>query len=148
MHLFMIQLMVAVNLNNGWDTFDKVEYLDINQGQITSPGYPGKYTNNVKHAWEIRTRPNLTYFIFTIHDMDIPCGDYLKIEEVNPCCHTPFYKCGKMHEQKRTVYVRGKQIRISFTSDNTLNARGFNLSWTGICIILYLFSTLFFIHYL
>ncbi|XP_061194348.1 protein SpAN-like [Saccostrea echinata] len=112
-------------------SFNTVKYLHTNEGQITSPGYPDNYPNNVSFTWIIRTRRNDAYEAFIILDMDIACGDYLKIEQVEPCCFNAFYGCSNRKIHQRTVYTKGKHFRISFLSDKRLSAKGFNISWTA-----------------
>ena len=51
-------------------------------------------------------------------------------KEIAPCCFTAFKRCGK---QGTTVYVlHGMEIQVSFISDNSITAKGFNLTWTGL----------------
>ncbi|XP_062617348.1 embryonic protein UVS.2-like [Saccostrea cucullata] len=115
------------------------EIRDTNKCQITSPGYPDHYPNNANFTWIIRAGRNESIFTFVIDDMDIEifnsgfCDDYLEIKEIEPCCYTAFKECGKITE--RTVHTKGKEIEISFISDSTRSAKGFNLSWTGTCNI-------------
>ncbi|XP_056008672.1 mucin-2-like isoform X2 [Ostrea edulis] len=109
-------------------------YLDEKSGQITSPDFPATYPNNVNCTWLIRTGHPQSNVTITVIDMDIkewnPCDDYLKIQEVDPCCFTVFKRCGAMQSEKRMA--RGSKIEISFVSDHTLTAKGFRLSWTVI----------------
>lgn len=59
--------------------------LQGNDGQITSPGYPGNYLNNVNDTWIIKTDDKRANVTFYIQEMDIektqgfPCGDYLEV---------------------------------------------------------------------
>ena len=61
------------------------EYLECNSGQITSPGYPCNYPNNVNYTWIIQTGNNRTSVNFTIVDLQAElkgrthCYDYIKV---------------------------------------------------------------------
>lgn len=63
----------------------EVVILQGNDGQITSPGYPGNYLNNVNDTWIIKTDDKRANVTFYIQEMDIentpgfPCGDYLEV---------------------------------------------------------------------
>ena len=54
-------------------------------GEITSPGYPGNYPDNVNYTWILRTGHLNATVNFTILDSNIsepyipPCDDYLQV---------------------------------------------------------------------
>lgn len=48
-----------------------IEYRDDKCGQITSPGYPGNYPNNVNYTLMIRTGHSKSNVTITVIDMDI-----------------------------------------------------------------------------
>lgn len=62
---------------------DILQYEDGISGQITSPGYPGNYPNNVNYTWIIRTGNPSAKVTFRIIEMSIegwgPCDDYLEV---------------------------------------------------------------------
>ncbi|XP_078339046.1 uncharacterized protein LOC111123356 isoform X2 [Crassostrea virginica] len=60
----------------------------------------------------------------------VPCGDYLEIEEIDPCCFRLLKHCGNL--SALNVHGRGKKIRVSFVSDSRETAQGFVLMWTEI----------------
>nr|XP_034328028.1 uncharacterized protein LOC105347018 isoform X2 [Crassostrea gigas] len=110
----------------------EVVILQGNDGQITSPGYPGNYLNNVNDTWIIKTDDKRANVTFYIQEMDIektqgfPCGDYLEITEEDPCCFRLFKRCGTFTGH---IKARGREIRVSFISDRTITRKGFSLSW-------------------
>lgn len=59
--------------------------LQGNGGQLTSPGYPNNYPNNVNDTWIIKTDDKRANVTFYIQEMDIektpgfPCDDYLEV---------------------------------------------------------------------
>ncbi|XP_065926324.1 bone morphogenetic protein 1 homolog isoform X5 [Magallana gigas] len=110
----------------------EVVILQGNDGQITSPGYPGNYLNNVNDTWIIKTDDKRANVTFYIQEMDIektqgfPCGDYLEITEEDPCCFRLFKRCGTFSGH---IKARGREIRVSFISDRTITRKGFSLYW-------------------
>ena len=66
-------------------------------GEITSPGYPANYPDNVNYTWILRTGHLNANVIFRISNFDIskpnfsPCDDYLKVRKATYLCQTPFY---------------------------------------------------------
>nr|XP_034339167.1 CUB domain-containing protein-like [Crassostrea gigas] len=60
-----------------------LQYEDGITGQITSPGYPGRYPNNVNYTWIIRTESQSANVAFRIIEMNINrwwyCDDYLEL---------------------------------------------------------------------
>lgn len=60
------------------------DQIDGNSGQISSPGYPGEYPNNVNSTRIISFGATSTRVNFTILDLDaetngFACLDYLKL---------------------------------------------------------------------
>nr|XP_022327092.1 cubilin-like [Crassostrea virginica] len=101
-------------------------------GHITSPGYPAHYPDNINYTWILRSRHMTRIDIRIIHMnilQQVPCGDYLEIEEIDPCCFLLFKHCGNL--SALNVHGRGKKIRVSFVSDSRETAQGFTLNWTG-----------------
>ncbi|XP_034299391.2 blastula protease 10 [Magallana gigas] len=103
-------------------------------GIITSPGYPGNYPNNAAYTWTLKTGNlkasvsfNFTYFNIQNNDRTSHCQDYLQIKETEPCCYQAMHRCGFFSPFSLTV--TGRIITISFASDNSLNAKGFNTTW-------------------
>ncbi|XP_078312500.1 embryonic protein UVS.2-like isoform X2 [Crassostrea virginica] len=110
------------------------ENLNSSSGQLTSPEYPCNYPNNVNYTWTIQTGND--YVNFTILELDAEvrthgewfCVDYLKIEEMDPCCITVTEGCrAEMYD----IVVKGGQFRVSFISEYSHNGRGFRLNWQG-----------------
>ena len=70
---------------------------DGKSGEITSPGYPANYPDNVNYTWILRTGHLNANMTFTILDSDIsepyfpPCDDYLQVRKATSPCQTPFY---------------------------------------------------------
>lgn len=54
---------------------------------------------------------------------------YFQIKETEPCCYKAMHRCGFFSPFSLTV--TGRIITISFASDNSLNAKGFNMTWKG-----------------
>ncbi|XP_056008675.1 cubilin-like [Ostrea edulis] len=105
---FMITILtLMVGLGYGVIIKTFMRYLDDKSGEITSPGYPGDYPNNVNYTWMIRTGHNKSNVTITVIDMDIEkCDDYLDIQEVDPCCYTLFLKCARtQRESKYPLYL-------------------------------------------
>lgn len=127
----LFKIIVVWNLCSELVAIDNMQYEDGISGQITSPGYPGNYPNNDNYTWIIRTGRNSADVNLRIVEMNIrkwrPCDDYLEITEIEPCCFQLFKRCG--HLKDYNVYGRGKQIRISFISDESLTEKGFHLTW-------------------
>ena len=65
--------------------------------EITSPGYPSNYPDNVNYTWILRTGHLIATVIFRILKFDIsksnfsPCDDYLQVRKATYLCQTPFY---------------------------------------------------------
>lgn len=63
----------------------EVVILQGNGGQLTSPGYPSNYPNNVNDTWIIKTDDKRANVTFYIQEMDIektpgfPCDDYIEV---------------------------------------------------------------------
>lgn len=60
-----------------------LQYEDGITGQITSPGYPRNYPNNLNYTWIIRTGSQYANVAFRIIEMNIKewwyCDDYLEV---------------------------------------------------------------------
>ena len=66
-------------------------------GEITSPGYPRNYPDNINYTWILRTGHLNANVTFTILDSDIsepyfpPCDDYLQVRKTISPCQNPLY---------------------------------------------------------
>ena len=66
-------------------------------GEITSPGYPANYPDNINYTWILRTGHLNANVTFTILDSDIsepyfpPCDDYLQVRKSTYLCQNSFY---------------------------------------------------------
>ncbi|XP_062582197.1 CUB domain-containing protein 2-like [Saccostrea cucullata] len=112
-----------------------LETIEDNQDRnLTSPGYPANYPNNVIYTctWIIKTGYS-AYVYFVIFFMDIKrsqtnqCNDYLEITQIDPCCHTPLKRCGQF--TNIPILTKGNKIRVSFVSDRSETGKGFLLFW-------------------
>nr|XP_022326203.1 cubilin-like [Crassostrea virginica] len=111
--------------------------LDLNgRNVITSPGYPENYPDNANYTWILNTGDRKANVTFSILDFDVPrpyqqpqCDDFLKIEEVDPCCFTLLKRCDRGEFKPFNITATGNNITISFVSDDKYNAKGFNLTW-------------------
>ena len=98
-----------------------IEYLDGENGEITSLGYPCKYPNNVNYTWILKTGNNKTSVNFYILDVqaetrgDWSCYDYLKVSKCisgyKDVCF--FLSVGKM---KRFIFTFGLYDKTLFSS--------------------------------
>ncbi|XP_052713941.1 blastula protease 10-like [Crassostrea angulata] len=128
-----ILFIVVWNLCSELVAINNLQYEDGISGQITSPGYPGNYPNDVNYTWIIRTGSHSANVTFRVIDMNIekwgPCDDYLEIMEIEPCCFRLFKRCGQL--KNYNLSGRGNEIRvlILFISDKSMTDKGFNLTW-------------------
>ena len=66
-------------------------------GEITSPGYPANYPENVTYTWILRTGHLNANVTFTILESDIsepyfpPCDKYLQVRKTISPCQSPLY---------------------------------------------------------
>lgn len=127
----LFKIIVVWNLCAELVAINNLQYEDGISGQITSPGYPGNYPNNVNYTWIIRTGNHSANVTFRIIEMNIKqwrsCDDYLEITEIEPCCFRLLKQCG--HLKNYNLSGRGKKIRVSFISDKDLQEKGFHLTW-------------------
>lgn len=126
----LFKIISVWNLCSELVAIDDLKYEDGISGDIKSPGYPGNYPNNANFTWIIRTGSPSAIVTFRIIEMNIEkwrCDDFLEITEIEPCCFSPFKRCGQLNET--TVWARGKKIRVSFISDDHLTDKGFHLKW-------------------
>uniref|UniRef100_A0A8W8JXE7 CUB domain-containing protein n=1 Tax=Magallana gigas TaxID=29159 RepID=A0A8W8JXE7_MAGGI len=126
-----ILFIVVWNLCSELVAINILRYEDDISGQITSPGFPRNYPNNVNYTWIIRTGSHPANVAFRIIEMSIkkwrPCDDYLEITEIEPCCFRLFKQCGQL--KNYNLSGRGNKIRVSFISDERMTEKGFNLTW-------------------
>eukprot|EP00105_Crassostrea_gigas_P037551 XP_019921699.1 PREDICTED: uncharacterized protein LOC105325754 isoform X4 [Crassostrea gigas] len=129
--VILFKFIVVWNICSELIAIEYLQYEDGISGRITSPGYPGNYPNDVNYTWIIKTGSLSANVIFRIIEMNIkewkPCNDYLEITEIEPCCFLLLKQCGHLKNYNR--YGRGKKIRVSFISDESMTEKGFDLTW-------------------
>ncbi|KAM5235406.1 cubilin [Ctenodactylus gundi] len=108
------------------------------RGSFSSPGYPGNYPPNKECIWYIHTAPG-TSIQLTIHDFDVEYHSTCKYDVLEiyggPDFHSP--RLTKLCAQRSSmdpmqVSSTGNHLAIRFRTDNSINGRGFNVSWETI----------------
>ncbi|XP_077864845.1 bone morphogenetic protein 1-like [Saccoglossus kowalevskii] len=95
---------------------------------IQSPNYPGDYYSNSECLWKVRTESGLSITI-NFRDFQTEKGfDWLDIGDGDDATDlTSRIRHESGHEVPIPVYVEDDKVWIKFTSDDTINYRGFLL---------------------
>ncbi|KAL9980816.1 hypothetical protein ACROYT_G009454 [Oculina patagonica] len=109
--------------------------LTNSSGEITSPNYPNNYPDGTTCTWKIspgKTHVNLTIEDFMLEDSkDCKEFDSVKIKVKQSGRYSPeeVYICGSLPSRELNLKVDGTAVEITFTSDASVNARGFKISY-------------------
>lgn len=102
------------------------------KGTITSPGYPGKYTNSAICNWMIKADEErtitLTFEMLSIESSDKCDYDSLEIKLYGTELAGPKF-CG-VHQMPDPIVYQGQSLVIRFLSDSSENYAGFKINYT------------------
>uniref|UniRef100_A0A914WPV4 Cubilin n=1 Tax=Plectus sambesii TaxID=2011161 RepID=A0A914WPV4_9BILA len=119
-------------------------------GHITSPNYPYDYNNDAQCIWDIAAplgfHIRIRFDTFDVAESIDCTKDFLQITEIHesraeaPVGLYNFYVNYDQHQRAlcghRTPDVynsESNRLRLNFTTDKTVNAKGFSLNWTAVC---------------
>ncbi|KAG1701363.1 Cubilin [Nymphon striatum] len=100
-------------------------------GVLTSPGYPANYINGIHHVTKIVGKTKFARIILKFKDIQIEWQkdclyDFAVVEDVQSGKKKKF--CGNITNSDRFVST-GNEILITFHTDSSLTAKGFQASW-------------------
>lgn len=102
------------------------------EGSLLSPNYPKKYDHGLTCLWEIVADYGYSV-VLTVHDFDLETSstceyDSLSIARDSSFNHTIRKICQTLLEPT-VITSDGHQVFVKFTSDESHNGRGFNISY-------------------
>ncbi|KAJ7373930.1 hypothetical protein OS493_009255 [Desmophyllum pertusum] len=114
-------------------------------GEITSPDYPKRYPNDVTCTWKIS--PETTHVNLTIEDFALESSktcnefDFVKIKvKASRYSTEEVVVCGSLSSRELKLKVEGNEVEITFTSDSSVNERGFNITYRSYAEVQWLYQ--------
>ncbi|VDH92805.1 Hypothetical predicted protein [Mytilus galloprovincialis] len=92
---------------------------------LSSPNYPGNYTNNLKYKYFIRVQVGQRITLTFSRIVTEKCCDYVQVFEGSTISDSPLLKFSGSSSSSRTVRSTGNNMLVLFTSDGSVTGNGF-----------------------
>lgn len=101
---------------------------------IKSPNYPNDYDDNLNCTWIIKVSFSGRYIVkvvFNDFKLERTCDDVLKFYDgMDETSNLLGSYCGTTHPE--VIYSTGRYLYVQFQTDNMINYKGFNFSFTAV----------------
>ncbi|CAC5355809.1 unnamed protein product [Mytilus coruscus] len=106
-------------------------YFTDTSGILSSPNYPGNYTNNLRYKYFIRLQAGQSITPTFSRIITEKCCDHVQVFEGSTISDPPLLKLSGSSYSSTTVQSTSNNMLVVFTSDGSIIDRGFTATYSS-----------------